>query len=85
MLTFFYATVSEVFKVLDQASWQAGERRGLFEQMAAIRRSLTQDAATTASLIEAARQEFNLTSTEQWLKTVTNGGDGKVMASSKVS
>jgi hypothetical protein len=77
MLTFFYVTVSEMFKALDEASWLASERSGLFEQMAAIRRSLTQDAATTASSIEAARQEFKLASAEQWLGTMASGGSEK--------
>lgn len=81
MLTFFYATVSKVFKALDEASWQAGERSGLFERMAAIRRSLMQDAATMASSIDAARQEFKLASAAQWLGTVASGGGGKAQAS----
>jgi hypothetical protein len=71
MVAFFYVTLLEIFEKMDQVSWTIGEQKGLFDRMAAIRRSLSQDPMTTANAIDAVRAEFSLLSSEECLHVIS--------------
>ena len=70
LLAFFSATVFEIFEHMDESSWRKGESDGLFENMAAIRRSLSQNPSAVAKSIETVRTAFGLSSSQECLSSL---------------
>jgi hypothetical protein len=55
---YFSVTVLELFKRMDEACWRKRENDGLFEQLAAVRRSISQNPRLVAETIARIRSAF---------------------------
>jgi hypothetical protein len=53
-------TVLELFETMDEARWRKGEDDGLFEQLALVRRSISQNPDLVAETIARIRSAFGL-------------------------
>jgi hypothetical protein len=56
----FSVTVLELFERLDEVSWRKGEDEGLFETLAAVRRSISQNPSLVVEAIARVRSAFGL-------------------------
>jgi len=57
---YFSVTVLELFERMDEAVWRKGEAEGLFEQLAGVRRSISQNPALVSQTLARIRAEFGL-------------------------
>jgi hypothetical protein len=57
---YFLVTVLELFETMDEARWRKGEDDGLFEQLALVRRSISQNPDLVAETIARIRSAFGL-------------------------
>jgi len=57
---YFSVTVLELFERMDEARWRKGEHDGLFEQLAGVRRSISQNPELGAETIARIRSAFGL-------------------------
>ncbi|MBS1854375.1 MAG: hypothetical protein JST11_03340 [Acidobacteria bacterium] len=57
---YFSVTVLELFESMDEARWRKGEEHGLFEQLAIVRRSISQNPHLVAETIARTRSAFGL-------------------------
>ena len=60
LLAYFSVTVLEIFARINEPSWRRGENDGLFEELAVVRRSLSQNPALIAQSIAQIRTSFGL-------------------------
>jgi hypothetical protein len=57
---YFAVTVLELFERMDEASWRKGEDEGLFETLAAVRRSISQNPSFVVEAIAHSSSAFGL-------------------------
>jgi hypothetical protein len=57
---YFSATVLEIFESMDERRWRTGEAGGLFEELAVVRRSLSQNPTLVAETIARIRAGLGL-------------------------
>jgi hypothetical protein len=60
LYVYFSVTVLELFERMDEAWWRKGEDNGLFEQLAVVRRSISQNPELVAETIARIRSAFGL-------------------------
>lgn len=73
LLVFFYSTTFEIFELMDETIWRKGESEGLFEDLAAIRRGLSQTPSVVANSIDTIRVAFGLRPSEERLSSTAKG------------